>query len=238
MATKKKHSKPSGKGKGSKPSGKGRPSSSKKPNAQKTSTKAKAKTRSAKGKKPAAQKKSNAKSKKSSSSFTKAKPAIKSKKKNSALSTPSKKKKTAVSKKQVAKKVSPSKPSSAKKTAKPQTASVGKAKSSSTNLSQLSPQVRYNVGGLCACVIETFTEEGQGRLLRVLKHLDLSDMDQANLYRVSHGLRIPKLFADGLADEVSRRVALQGLSQFAKADDPTGKGWKTDLEDFARLLGG
>ncbi|MDT7042622.1 hypothetical protein [Candidatus Nitronereus thalassa] len=86
-------------------------------------------------------------------------------------------------------------------------------------------------------MIETFTEKGQGRLLRVLKHLNLSDMDQANLYRVSHGLRIPKLFADGLPSEETRRVVLQGLSQFAKADDPSGKSWKSDLEDFARLLG-
>jgi len=108
---------------------------------------------------------------------------------------------------------------------------------SSKGLSQLSSSECYNVGGLCACVIETFTKEGQGRLRRVVTHLGLSKLEQANLFRVSQGLRIPKLFADGLAGEETRRSVLQGLSQFAKADDPSGKRWKTDLEDFARLLG-
>lgn len=137
----------------------------------------------------------------------------------------------------VPKKVIQSKTSTAKKAAIQKSVAHVKAKSSPKSLGTLSPQERYNAGGLCACVIETFTKDGQGRLQRVLKYLGLSEMDQANLFRVSQGLRIPKLFADGLASEESRRCALQTLTQFAKADGSSGNGWKTDLEDFARLLG-
>ena len=99
-----------------------------------------------------------------------------------------------------------------------------------------SSQDRYNVGGLCACVIDTSTSAGEAKLRQVLTYLQLSEMDQANLYRVSQGVRIPKLFADHFVREDVRRNILQSLTQFASADDSTGKKWTTELEDLRRLL--
>ena len=99
-----------------------------------------------------------------------------------------------------------------------------------------SSQDRYNVGGLCACVIDTSTSAGEAKLRQVLTYLQLSEMDQANLYRVSQGVRIPKLFADHFIHEDVRRNILQLLTQFANADDSTGKKWTTELEDLTRLL--
>ena len=233
MATKKKPSKSSGKANASKVVAKSRPSAKKKSSISKGTAKAK----TAQSKKAATQKKSVARSTKSSSFAKKAQPAPPSKKKKVASSSQSKKMKTTASKQKTAQKVAPSRTPTAKKTVKLKRAQPEKTKMSSKGLSQLSSSECYNVGGLCACVIETFTKEGQGRLRRVVTHLGLSKLEQANLFRVSQGLRIPKLFADGLAGEETRRSVLQGLSQFAKADDPSGKRWKTDLEDFARLLG-
>jgi len=233
MATKKKPSKSSGKANASKVVAKSRPSAKKKSSIAKGTAKAK----TAQSKKAATQKNSVARSTKSSSFAKKAQPAPPSKKKKIASSSQSKKMKTTASKQKTAQKVAPSRTPTAKKTVKPKSAQPAKTKMSSKGLGQLSPSECYNVGGLCACVIETFTKEGQGRLKRVVTHLGLSKLEQANLFRVSQGLRIPKLFADGLVGEETRRSVLQGLSQFAKADDPSGKRWKTDLEDFARLLG-
>ncbi len=233
MATKKKPSKSSGKANASKVVAKSRPSAKKKSSIAKGTAKAK----TAQSKKAATQKNSVARSTKSSSFAKKAQPAPPSKKKKVASSSQSKKMKTTASKQKTAQKVAPSRTPTAKKTVKPKSAQPAKTKMSSKGLGQLSPSECYNVGGLCACVIETFTKEGQGRLKRVVTHLGLSKLEQANLFRVSQGLRIPKLFADGLVGEETRRSVLQGLSQFAKADDPSGKRWKTDLEDFARLLG-
>lgn len=230
MAPKKKAGKASGKAKAIKAAAKGKSSSRKKPKTKKGATKGKA----AKKKKAAAPKKSKAKSKKSTSSPKKAKPAA-SKKKKAASSTPPKKKKAVVSKKKATKKVAAAKPSTAKKAAKPKRATP--SKSPSKGLQVLSAQERYNVGGLYACVIETSTTKGQHQLQRALQHLGLSEMDQANLFRVSQGLRIPKLFADGLIGEETRRRVLQSLAQFAKTDDPSGKAWKAVLEDLERLLG-
>ncbi len=165
--------------------------------------------------------------------------------------SPSKRSKPKASKKATTK--SWSSVSSAKKTKAP--ASSKKAKPSSSGsrkktgqsvkarLSKgsveacLSTQDRYNVGGLCACVIDTNTKEGQGRLQRLLKHLDLSKIDQVNLMRVSQGVRIPKLFADGWTERGIRQNVLESLKQFAKADDPSGKQWKADLQELGRLLG-
>ena len=102
--------------------------------------------------------------------------------------------------------------------------------------STLSSQDRYNVGGLCACVIDTSTSAGESKLRRVLTYLQLAEMDQANLYRVSQGVRIPKLFTDHFMQEEVRQHILQSLTQFAKADDSTGKQWALELEELRRLL--
>ena len=233
MATKKKPSKSSGKAKASRVIAKSQPSAKKKPSISKGTPKA----NTAQGKKASTQKKSVAKSTKSSSSAKKAKPAPPSKKKKVESSSQSKKKNATATKQKTAQKVAPSRTPTAKETVKPKPAQLAKTNTSSKGLSQLSPSECYNVGGLCACVIETFTKEGQGRLKRVVTHLGLSKLEQANLFRVSQGLRIPKLFADGLAGEETRRSVLRELSKFAKADDPSGKRWKSDLEDFAKLLG-
>jgi len=213
-----------------------------------TASAKKAKPATSSKKKAAPSKKPTTKLKKSPSAVKKTKSTVASKKTTAAPSTQAKKKKTNISRWKVAKKVTTpkgkapkkvtqSKTSTAKKAAIQKSVAQTKAKSSSKSPRALSPQERYNAGGLCACVIETFTQTGQSRLRQVLKHLGLSDMDQANLFRVSQGLRIPKLFADGLASEESRRGVLQELTQIAKGDDPSGKRWKTDLEDLARLLG-
>lgn len=101
----------------------------------------------------------------------------------------------------------------------------------------LSSQDRYNVGGLCACVIDTSTSAGEAKLRRVLTHLQLSEMDQANLYRVSQGLRIPKLFSDGFQQAEERNTILESLEGFAKTDDTTGKTWARELGELKRLLG-
>jgi len=233
MAVKKKATKSSPKTKAKKVVAKGRSSTNKKSTAKKSATKLKA----SKGKKAAIPKKSKAKSTTSPSSAKKVKSASSLKNKKPASTPQSKKKKTVTSKQKATRKVAPTRTPVAKKASKPKRAQPAKTKTSSKGLNQLSPSERYNVGGLCACVIETFTKEGQGRLQRVVTHLGLSELEQANLVRVSQGLRIPKLFADGLAGEEMRLGVLKGLSQFAKADDPSGKRWKTDLEDFARLLG-
>lgn len=158
--------------------------------------------------------------------------------KKSGPSSPAKgKKQMAAPKGKSVKPSSPKKSPTAHKTAKRKTMKSPEVKSAPTGLSELSPQERYNVGGLCACVIDTSTREGQNRLERVLKHLQLSDIEQANLVRVSRGLRIPKLFTDGFVRSETRKRVLEGLTQFAKADDPSGKTWKTELEVCARLLG-
>ncbi len=233
MATKKKPSKSSGKANASRVVAKNRPSAKKKSSISKGTTKGKPAQR----KKAATQKKSVAQSTKSSSFAKKAQPGPPSKKKKVAPSSQSKKKKATASKQKTTRKVAPSKTPTGKNPVKSKGAQPAKTTTSSKGLSQLSPSECYNVGGLCACVIETFTREGQGRLKRVVTHLGLSKLEQANLFRVSQGLRIPKLFADGLAGEETRRNVLRGLSKFAKADDPSGKRWKSDLEDFAKLLG-
>ncbi len=233
MATKKKPSKSSGKANVSRIVAKSRPSAKKKTSISKGTTKAK----TAQSKKATSQKKPVAKSMKSSSSAKKVQSAPSSKKKKVAPASQSTKKNATATKQKTTQKVAPSRTSTAKNTVKSKGAQPVKTNMSLKGLSQLSPSECYNVGGLCACVIETFTKGGQGRLKRVLTYLGLSKLEQANLFRVSQGLRIPKLFADGLASEKTRRSVLKGLSQFSKADDPSGKRWKTDLEDFARLLG-
>jgi len=233
MSTKKKPSKSSGKAKASRVVAQSRSSAKKKSSIAKGTPKAK----TAQGKKASTQKKSVAKSTKSSSSAKKAQSIPSSKKKKVPSSSQSKKKNATAIKQKTTQKVAPSRTPTAKNRVKSKSAQPAKTNTSLKGLSQLSPSECYNVGGLCACVIETFTKGGQGRLKRVMTHLGLSKLDQANLFRVSQGLRIPKLFADGLASEKIRRSVLKGLSQFAKADDPSGKRWKTDLEDFARLLG-
>jgi len=236
MPTKKKPTKSSGKAKVAKASAKSTVASGKKSNRKKIA----AKSKMVKGKKPAASKTSTTKSTKSASSAKKPKSTTSTQKKTTTGSASPTKKKTVTStpsKGKTAKKVIRTKTSISKKTVRPKSQSPQKAKTSTKSGGGLTAQERYNVGGVCACVIETSTKEGQNRLERVLQHLNLSEMDQANLLRVSQGLRIPKLFADGLVGEETRRLALQELTQFTKKDDPSGKSWKTDLDDFARLLG-
>ena len=128
-------------------------------------------------------------------------------------------------------------PASPKKPA-PITRKPAGAKKSSVGMDAvLSNQDRYNVGGLCACVIDTSTNVGEAKLRRVLTRLQLTEMDQANLYRVSQGVRIPKLFADQLHQDDNRQNILQWLTQFAKADDSSGKQWVGELAELNRLLG-
>ena len=125
--------------------------------------------------------------------------------------------------------------STLQKKARPPAVSSGRSKALAD--AGLSTQDCYNLGGLCACVIDTTAKDGKSRLQRLLQNLNLPGIDQANLMRVSQGIRFPKLFADGLADEGIRRKAFERLKRFAKADGPASKQWKDDLQELERLLG-
>ena len=114
---------------------------------------------------------------------------------------------------------------------------TGKKSGPTLEFSVLSTQDRYHVGGLCACVIDTSTSLGEEKLRRVLTYLQLSEMDQANLYRVSQGVKIPKLFTDQFGSESLRQTVLGTLRQFAKAEDASGKQWSGELVEWKRLLG-
>lgn len=100
-----------------------------------------------------------------------------------------------------------------------------------------SAQDRYHVGGLCACVIDTSTISGEEKLRRVLTFLQLSEKDQGNLYRVSQGVKIPKLFTDQFRSEDFRQTIWATLRQFAKADEASDKQWSVELAEWERLLG-
>ena len=101
----------------------------------------------------------------------------------------------------------------------------------------LSPDQRYNVGGLCACLIDTTTSDGRKKLDRLLQSLHLSDTEPANLKRVAQGLTVPKLFADLIEGDETRRKAFTGLLQFAVADGQYEVRWRSEVRAIAQILG-
>lgn len=101
----------------------------------------------------------------------------------------------------------------------------------------LSPDQRYTVGGLCACLIDTITPDGRKKLDRLLQSLHLSDTEQANLKRVAQGLTVPKLFADLIEGDETRRKVFTGLLQFAVADGQYEVRWRSEVRVIAQTLG-
>ena len=101
----------------------------------------------------------------------------------------------------------------------------------------LSPDQRYTVGGLCACLIDTLTPDGRKKLDRLLQSLHLSDTEQANLKRVAQGLTVPKLFADLIEGDETRRKVFTGLLQFAVADGQYEVRWRSEVRVIAQTLG-
>ena len=100
----------------------------------------------------------------------------------------------------------------------------------------LSPDQRYTVGGLCACLIDT-TPDGRKKLDRLLQSLHLSDTEQANLKRVAQGLTVPKLFADLIEGDETRRKVFISLLQFAVADGQYEVRWRSEVRVIAQTLG-
>jgi len=101
----------------------------------------------------------------------------------------------------------------------------------------LSPDQRYTVGGLCACLIDITTSDGRKKLDRLLQSLHLSDTEQANLKRMAQGLTVPKLFADLIEGDETRRKAFTGLLQFAVADGQYEVRWQSEVRAIAQILG-
>lgn len=100
----------------------------------------------------------------------------------------------------------------------------------------LSPAERYNAGGLFACAIDRASDPDGTRLRAVLGHLDLSPQDIDNLLRLSQGVTIPKLFAEGM-DEHKVNQMLTNAIRFALAEGAYEKIWREDIRRVGTWLG-
>ncbi len=101
---------------------------------------------------------------------------------------------------------------------------------------QLSSIERYNLGGLFACAIDRVLDPDFSRLRAVLRHLDLSSQEKDNLIRLSEGLMIPKLFAEGLDPSKVEGVLLD-LVNFARTEGNYENNWREDIRQVGLLLG-
>ncbi|WNM61253.1 hypothetical protein [Candidatus Nitrospira neomarina] len=100
----------------------------------------------------------------------------------------------------------------------------------------LSLTERYNLGGLFVCAIERANDPEFKRLRAVLRHLDLPSQEKDNLLRLSQGLTIPKLFADGVGgDKVSQ--ILTDFIRFALAEGAYEKKWRDEIRQVGVWLG-
>ncbi len=95
---------------------------------------------------------------------------------------------------------------------------------------------RYNLGGLFACAIERASDPGSNRLWAVLRHLGLSSQEQENLLRQTEGFMIPKLFAEGVAEQKVNQ-SLQDFMAFAMAEENYEKYWRDEIRQVGRWLG-
>lgn len=100
----------------------------------------------------------------------------------------------------------------------------------------LSPAERYNAGGLFACAIDRASDPDGTRLRAVLGHLDLSAQDVDNLLRLSQGITVPKLFAEGM-DERKVNQMLTNAIRFALAKGAYEKIWREDIRRVGTWLG-
>ncbi|MCW5783272.1 MAG: hypothetical protein KIT39_08170 [Nitrospirales bacterium] len=100
----------------------------------------------------------------------------------------------------------------------------------------LSLTERYNLGGLFVCAIERANDPESKRLRAVLRHLDLPSQEKDNLLRLSQGLTIPKLFADGVGgDKVSQ--ILTDFIRFASSEGAYEKKWRDEIRQVGVWLG-
>ena len=139
--------------------------------------------------------------------------------------------------------VKASKPKKVVSKAQPKASPKRTLKKSATSKAEVMKQAglsavdRYNVGGLLACAIDQAGDPGLRKLRKALKHLALSVQEQENLVRLTQGFMIPKLFADEIKDEATRRLAVKELVGFAKTEAHYERDWQSDLEQFSIWLG-
>lgn len=179
---------------------------------------------------PKSTKQSRAKSSLSAKKKKPSKPTVTSRKKNtlSGRSTPAKKKSSKASTVQKVAKPRNAKPAKSQKPASKVTPPVSKG---------LSAHDRYNAGGLLACAIDRDRDPGSRKLRKALHALQLSRLEQDNIVRLSQGLTIPKLFADGILDEATRRMVVAQVVKFAKGEGQYERDWKDDVQRFSTWLG-
>ena len=124
-----------------------------------------------------------------------------------------------------------------KSPSKPIARSVAPSRKTKTGRPSLSAQDRYNAGGLLTCAIDREGDPGSRKLRKALKLLQLSIQEQENLVRLSQGFTIPKLFADELSDEGTRRLVVKEVVNSLKGEGNYERDWKDDLRQFASWLG-
>jgi hypothetical protein len=95
---------------------------------------------------------------------------------------------------------------------------------------------RYNLGGLLACAIERVSDHGSKRLGAILRRLGLSSQERENLIRLTEGFMIPKLFAEGVAEQKVDQ-GLQEVMTFAMAEGNYEKHWRDEIRLVGRWLG-
>ncbi|WP_447963999.1 hypothetical protein [Nitrospira sp. Ecomares 2.1] len=100
----------------------------------------------------------------------------------------------------------------------------------------LSSTERYNLGGLFVCAIERVNDPEFKRLRAVFRHLDLPSQEKDNLLRLSQGLTIPKLFADGVGQDKVSGI-LSSLILFASAEGGYEKKWRDEIKQVGIWLG-
>ncbi|MCA9500148.1 MAG: hypothetical protein KC588_13220 [Nitrospira sp.] len=105
-----------------------------------------------------------------------------------------------------------------------------------TRMGPLSPTERYNLGGLFACAIERDNDPEFKRLRAVLRHLDLPSQEKDNLLRLSQGLTIPKLFAEGVGQNKVGGI-LSSLILFASSEGAYEKNWRDEIKQVGIWLG-
>ena len=100
----------------------------------------------------------------------------------------------------------------------------------------LSPNERYNIGGLFACAMERRNDPDCSRLRAVLRHLDLTPQEKDNLIRLSEGFMIPKLFAENLP-EPKVNLLLADLVKFGIKQGSFEKYWREEIQQIGFWLG-
>ena len=105
-----------------------------------------------------------------------------------------------------------------------------------TGVESLSLTERYNLGGLFVCAIERANDPEFKRLRAVLRHLDLPSQEKDNLLRLSQGLTIPKLFADGVGGNKVSQI-LTDFIRFASAEGAYEKKWRDEIRQVGVWLG-